>query len=555
MNLKLSFILFVLTFGLFLPERTSAQLEVPQSVIANGGNEISGTNNTIVGTLGQPMIGVASGSAHILNGGFWYTQANAMTLLNTSPGTDVVIQPVDSKTGESPVAVKYSEVTKSGETTLEKSDTGPPPPTGFSMGDPATYYDITTTAEFTGEVEVSIDYSATSYKKESKLKLIHREKDVWVDRTTSHDKEKKIISAKVTSFSLFAIIEPLPGVIAGTVSVNGVGLANVTVELLDILSVSVDGFSPIQTGSIGDYSFADVIPDDYQVIIVEPLGYSVDANPKLAPLAPGGTTTVDFALTEIVLSNNARGMGYWKHQFNVYENGKGKAQESPEELTLYIERIHQVYTPHFDVFGYKTTFQDWQSVFTVSRKGLMLDRAKQHLAALVLNFASLKIGQYEVVTEDGHTAGDVLTFVSVLVSDGDATNDELAKDLAEMVNNHQEITSDLVPAGSILYKAAGGGIDWSFVPTEYALHNNYPNPFNPVTTLSYDLPVASDVKIVIYNLMGREVRRWEFQGQTAGYHRVTWNASNVASGIYFYRLRAGPPAGGFVQTKKMVLLK
>ena len=88
-------------------------------------------------------------------------------------------------------------------------------------------------------------------------------------------------------------------------------------------------------------------------------------------------------------------------------------------------------------------------------------------------------------------------------------------------------------------------------PLSYKLKQNYPNPFNPITTLSYDLPVENDVRIVIYNLIGQEVRRWEIQGQAAGYYRVTWNASKVASGIYFYRLQAGD----FVQTRKMVLLK
>ena len=559
MKFKLIFILLVITFGLFLPERTAAQLRIPQSIIANGGNVITGANNTIVGTVGQPMVGDASGSAYILNGGFWYTQANAMTVLNTSPGTDIVIQPEDSATGTSPVSLTFSEVTGSGETSLTTSGTGQPPPSGFKLGTPPIYYDISTTASFNPPVEVCINYTGINFGgKEENLKLSHFEdtngddiSDTWVPLTdSSQDTAENIICGSVASLSPFAIFEPLLGIIAGTVSVNAVGLANVTVELLDILSVSVDGFSPILTESGGEYSFTNVNPDSYQVIIVEPLGYTVDANPKLAPLAPGGTTTIDFALTEVVLSNSARGMGYWKHQFNVHLNGKGKAQESIEQLNTYIERIHQVYTPHFAVFSGKTFFEDWQAVFTISRKGSMLDRAKQHLAALVLNFASLKIGQYEVVTVDGHTAGDVLTFVSVLVSDGDTSNDKLAKDLAETVNNHEEISADLVPAGAILYKAAGS-IDWSFVPTEYALHNNYPNPFNPVTTLSYDLPMANNVKIVIYNLMGQEIRRWEFQAQTAGYHQVIWNASNVASGIYFYRLQAGD----FVQTRKMVLLK
>ena len=93
MKLKLSFILLVFTFGLFLPERTKEQLRIPQSVLANGGTELTGSANSIVGTVGQPLIGVASGSAHNLNGGFWYTQASAMIVNITSPGTGVGIQP------------------------------------------------------------------------------------------------------------------------------------------------------------------------------------------------------------------------------------------------------------------------------------------------------------------------------------------------------------------------------------------------------------------------------------------------------------------------------
>ena len=86
MNLNFSLILLVLTFGLFLPERTKAQLRVPQSVLANGGTELTGSANSIVGTVGQPLVGVAGGSAHILNSGFWYTQANAVIVNITSPG-------------------------------------------------------------------------------------------------------------------------------------------------------------------------------------------------------------------------------------------------------------------------------------------------------------------------------------------------------------------------------------------------------------------------------------------------------------------------------------
>ena len=89
------------------------------------------------------------------------------------------------------------------------------------------------------------------------------------------------------------------------------------------------------------------------------------------------------------------------------------------------------------------------------------------------------------------------------------------------------------------------------LPTEYALSNAYPNPFNPTTTIEYSLPQSGDVSLIIYNLTGQEVTRLVSEVQQAGYHKVTWDASNFSSGIYFYRLQAGD----FVQTRKMMLLK
>ena len=94
-----------------------------------------------------------------------------------------------------------------------------------------------------------------------------------------------------------------------------------------------------------------------------------------------------------------------------------------------------------------------------------------------------------------------------------------------------------------------------FIPEEILLTQNHPNPFNPETTIRYSLPKAEEVSLVVYNLMGEEVARLVDGFQQAGEYNVIWNASNFASGIYFYRLRAGPQAGGIVQTRKMVLLK
>ncbi len=95
------------------------------------------------------------------------------------------------------------------------------------------------------------------------------------------------------------------------------------------------------------------------------------------------------------------------------------------------------------------------------------------------------------------------------------------------------------------------------IPLVYKISQNYPNPFNPITKINYDLPKDSKVKIVIYDILGREVKRLvNNELKTAGSYIVDFNASNYASGVYFYRIEAEETNGNkFVDSKKMVLLK
>jgi hypothetical protein len=89
------------------------------------------------------------------------------------------------------------------------------------------------------------------------------------------------------------------------------------------------------------------------------------------------------------------------------------------------------------------------------------------------------------------------------------------------------------------------------IPTTIALFNNYPNPFNPSTTIRYQLPAELKVTVRIYNLIGQQVKELVNDVQAAGVYAVPFDASDMASGVYFYQLNAG----AFVQTKKMLLLK
>ena len=96
------------------------------------------------------------------------------------------------------------------------------------------------------------------------------------------------------------------------------------------------------------------------------------------------------------------------------------------------------------------------------------------------------------------------------------------------------------------------------IPVVFALHQNYPNPFNPLTVLTYDLPVDARVKLIIYNTLGQVVRTLADDVEDAGFKSVQWNASDVASGVYFYRIEAvglDDPTRTFTQVRKMVLVK
>jgi len=120
-----------------------------------------------------------------------------------------------------------------------------------------------------------------------------------------------------------------------------------------------------------------------------------------------------------------------------------------------------------------------------------------------------------------------------------------AVDLAGNMSNYSSVVSITVL-----------GIDDELIPEVFALHQNYPNPFNPITTLRYDLPEQATVNIIIYDMLGRQVKTLLDQTQEAGFKSIIWNATNdygkpVSAGVYLYKIQAGE----FVKTKKMVLLK
>jgi photosystem II stability/assembly factor-like uncharacterized protein len=91
----------------------------------------------------------------------------------------------------------------------------------------------------------------------------------------------------------------------------------------------------------------------------------------------------------------------------------------------------------------------------------------------------------------------------------------------------------------------------SLIPVLFYLSQNYPNPFNPTTMIRYGLPEREDTRLIVYNTLGQKVMTLVQETQEAGLHEAKFDGSNLASGVYFYRIQAG----SFVQTKRLLLLK
>ncbi|MAO87087.1 MAG: hypothetical protein CMF86_03140, partial [Candidatus Marinimicrobia bacterium] len=110
-------------------------------------------------------------------------------------------------------------------------------------------------------------------------------------------------------------------------------------------------------------------------------------------------------------------------------------------------------------------------------------------------------------------------------------------------------------SGIVLVSPSLNIID-NLIPTEFTLMAAYPNPFNPVTTISYNIPSDGFVDVTVFDMMGRVIKNLVSSKQSYGYKSIKWNATNnqnqpVPSGVYVYKIEFGK----FVVTRKMILLK
>jgi hypothetical protein len=198
-----------------------------------------------------------------------------------------------------------------------------------------------------------------------------------------------------------------------------------------------------------------------------------------------------------------------------------------------------------------------------------------HLSASVLDFGDVVCGQtahLPLKIIDRGTANLILR--NILCSLSLFTTDWNPADSIITPGDSLSVTVSFTPTDTISYRdtlyihnsdslctvqllGRGGssvGVDESNasnLPKEYALRQAYPNPFNPSTTIKYELPKSSEVRLIVFDMLGREVSVLVNERRDAGVHEVKFDGRGLSSGVYFYRLQAGD----FVQTKKLLLMQ
>ena len=138
------------------------------------------------------------------------------------------------------------------------------------------------------------------------------------------------------------------------------------------------------------------------------------------------------------------------------------------------------------------------------------------------------------------------------------TNDEIEFEIDTYGrdNSRMQVSYEFIDKHNSAISSGSTDYELKPIPDRFALQDNYPNPFNPSTTIRYDIATSAFVDIVIYDITGREIARPISKHQNPGYHQTIWNGANQkgemqSAGIYFYQIQTKE----FVQTKKMLLLK
>jgi hypothetical protein len=319
------------------------------------------------------------------------------------------------------------------------------------------------------------------------------------------------------------------------------------------------------TSPDGIYYFDDVPErDDYWVEIIPPDGFVLATNPEEGSWWNANPRECDGDFYNcFLLLYQSHTIGFWGANASKIIKGKGNTQVTPEEYQDYLDEIFDRFdgATYFPIEGVSSvggnplTVEDVDDTFSMPNGGPsgMVNKTKKQLLAVLLDVAAGWTFLDEVVSNDWKTGNEAVAFAADMITN---SGNEIgtAHDVLDYINNNLVVTSGWIPDGYelIIYGEPATQLSGNvMLPLETILISSHPNPFNPETTISFDLPEASQVTLSIYNLQGQVVAELLSGAMNAGHHATMWDALGYPSGTYIYRLTSdqGSVSG------KMLLLK
>lgn len=236
-------------------------------------------------------------------------------------------------------------------------------------------------------------------------------------------------------------------------SVSGVVLANCPSLGTGLIGVAVDAYEvgsgdlvdSAVTDNSGIYQIHSLASGDYTITIVTPLGYTAAADEITVSVGGGAVAVADFSLTCVDIIANSRTIGFWKHQLGVALGGKGKGQVDAATLCSYLDmiaghfnsnEINQVivYVPPLSGVC-SDKLQVAKDLLNLKGNVSLTARAKQQLTALLLNVAAGYISQTEIISADGATVSQAITYCDNLIDESSGDH-EKAKSICDDINNN-----------------------------------------------------------------------------------------------------------------------
>ena len=366
----------------------------------------------------------------------------------------------------------------------------------------------------------------------------------WIVQAESYylagGKAKLVVSAGKARLMEYMLI-PITGAIPAEPSVSA---------MVDFIVAGVEGtYGPMFTTKAGDVEsfFAEtvdslksrgpkdtpignLVADTWRSVLKTQIG--VQASGSTAhPLYPGPITGADVFRVCGYGYNTTNGLGFYLASFKLsgialmagLEFGVSDL-EGADDFLLQVSGLEYKYDPTRPPFG---------RVFGVTVGGAPLNP-----------FGTYSIAANEFTVLFLQTTG--IPFSDLHICSGDTTEFQTLMGVVLTTDTLKPYTDGRVTAD---FAVAVEPI--TELPDHFALSQNYPNPFNPSTVIRYQLPAAGSVRLVVYDMLGREVAVLVNETKNAGVHHVTFDAGGLASGVYLYRLQAGD----FVQARKLMILR